>query len=297
VNLLGALTNTGSTLTLDATKGLWNFLGASITGGTLAFSGGGGLVATTSGGTLSGVTLNSDLNLSTSSSLITVTNGFTLNGVLTLSGASTRLIASGTQTIGGNGDIVFGDVVNNTLQVSTSNTTLTLGADLTIRGGSGQSNGGQIGISNAFGGGTNVSIINQGTIHSELADKTLAIRVSGTGTFTNQGTISVSAGALVAVAGPFINAAAANVNLEIGGTNISQFGRLTISSGAATLAGTLNLSRVNGYTGTLGHTFQILTFTSRSGTFTSVTGTTAGTGLVFSPVYADTNLTLSVIAG
>ena len=84
VNLTGTLDNTGGTLALDAATGSWNLLGGTIKGGTITMSGGAQLVATGSGGTLDGVTLNGDLDLTAQYASLTVTNGLVLNGTATI---------------------------------------------------------------------------------------------------------------------------------------------------------------------------------------------------------------------
>jgi hypothetical protein len=54
--------------------------------------------------------------------------------------------------------------------------------------------------------------------------------------------------------------------LNIGGTAAGQYNQLKIT-GTATLAGTLNISLVYGYTPSTGTTFPILTYASKSGDF------------------------------
>ncbi len=49
----------------------------------------------------------------------------------------------------------------------------------------------------------------------------------------------------------------------------TEFDRLAIS-GTATLSGALNISLINGFTPNPGDSFQIMTFGSRSGTFTTI---------------------------
>ena len=67
VNIVGTLTNTGSTLALTNTSGAWHLLGGTINGGTVTTTGGNALFATSSGGTLAnGVTLNGVLDLDNS---------------------------------------------------------------------------------------------------------------------------------------------------------------------------------------------------------------------------------------
>ena len=85
------------------------------------------------------------------------------------------------------------------------------------------------------------------------------------------------------------------LNLGIGGTTGgTNFDQLTIT-GAAVLAGTLNVSLINGFTPSLGQTFQILTFGSYTGNFQTVTGLQLGSNQ-FDIQYNSTNVTLVVVA-
>ena len=84
MNLTGTLDNTGTALALDAASGSWNLLGGTLKNGTLSASDGSKLIFTTSGGTLDGVTANSDLDLTANSTGVTIVNGLTLNGTATL---------------------------------------------------------------------------------------------------------------------------------------------------------------------------------------------------------------------
>jgi hypothetical protein len=97
------------------------------------------------------------------------------------------------------------------------------------------------------------------------------------------------------VSGGFVNSSGGTVAIDIGGTLTSQFGSVMVS-GAATLSGTLNLNLVNGFTPTLGNTFQVMTFDSRAGQFGTINGLVIGNGNQFTPVYESTDLTLNVTA-
>jgi hypothetical protein len=63
-------------------------------------------------------------------------------------------------------------------------------------------------------------------------------------------------------------------------------------SGSASLAGTLATSNISGYSAANLYHYKVMTFGSRTGVFTSYTGTNAGNGLVYAPVYIDKDLTL-----
>ena len=87
VNLTGTLDDTGAGLSLDATTGSWNLVGGTLKNGTYTASGGAELVFTPSGGTLDGVTANSDLDLASNIAAIvsaTVKDGLTLGNGATI---------------------------------------------------------------------------------------------------------------------------------------------------------------------------------------------------------------------
>ena len=114
VNLTGALGNTGATLAFTASTGSWIFLGGSITGGTVTEAGGGELTFTSSGGTLSGVTFDDDLDLaSINVANATVTGGLTLDNATVFVGNAAgstygQLFFNATETLGGTGTVLFG---------------------------------------------------------------------------------------------------------------------------------------------------------------------------------------------
>ena len=120
VSLVGALDNTGATLTLNGAAASWVLADGSITGGTIATSGGAALIGTAgpyspaANGTLSGVTLAGTIDLTEGQRVgILVTGGLTLsNGTINLGGTGNSnwgyLQLSGTQTLGGTGTVNFG---------------------------------------------------------------------------------------------------------------------------------------------------------------------------------------------
>lgn len=94
--------------------------------------------------------------------------------------------------------------------------------------------------------------------------------------------------------GDYQQTSAGNLNIEIGGTVAgSDFDRLDIT-GQAILAGSLNISLVNGFVPPAGSSFTILTFASRVGDFDTVTGLALGNGRSFQLVYDATSLSLVV---
>src|SRR5437773_1170170 len=159
-----------------------------------------GIKGTTAGGTLDGVTVNGDLDLTGNNVSVTVVNGLTLNGPAT-GGVWSRMEFSGTQTLGGAGTVVFGDGHGPMLQVVNSGTTLTLGPGLTVRRGSNASSPGSIGYNPNYGGNAAVSVVNLGTISADTSGRT--IRISGQ-SFSNQGDIEVATGALLDANGSLV---------------------------------------------------------------------------------------------
>jgi hypothetical protein len=134
---------------------------------------------------------------------------------------------------------------------------------------------------------------------------------TNSGTFTKTGTTgttevrwgfnNAASGALdiqsgvISLTGTYAPASNTALDIRIGGLSAgTQFGQLKIG-GAATLAGALNVSLAPGYTPSLGDRFPIVTFASRSGTFTPMTGLDLGNGRVFTPDFSNgTSLALVV---
>ncbi len=112
---------------------------------------------------------NWDVGNTVSGANLMVTNGLTINGTLRVGNPSNSwwggISFTGSQTLSGNGAVVFGDQVRNnpsfnTLRLANGGTTLTIGAGVTIQG-----QNGAIGYDSEFWGGPqNVSVINQGII-------------------------------------------------------------------------------------------------------------------------------------
>ena len=105
----------------------------------------------------------------------------------------------------------------------------------------------------------------------------------------------LSAGALQ-IEGTYTQTAAGALSVEIGGAATTQFDRLNVS-GAASLAGALDVSLIDGFVPTLGQSFEVMTYASRNGTIPTVTGVDIGGGLTLEAIYGATNLILQVVPG
>jgi RHS repeat-associated protein len=115
-----------------------------------------------------------------------------------------------------------------------------------------------------------------------------------TGSLTNSGTItlagSAAAGGALNVGGNFSQGSTGTLNIDVAGTSASGlFGTLT-ATGTATLGGALNATATGGYSPAIGQSYQVLTFASATGEFSSVRGS------VFTQQLNATNLTLAVSA-
>jgi phage baseplate assembly protein gpV len=123
--------------------------------------------------------------------------------------------------------------------------------------------------------------------------------VSGPGTVsgnvTNAGILSTgSSPGTLTIAGTLAQTATGVVNVKI--ASPSSFDTIAVT-GAAALAGTLNISLVNNFTPSAGQRYQVLTFASSSGDFATITGMAIpNTNLFLNPVIDPTDYTLSASA-
>ena len=235
VNLQTTLNDTGATLNVGTGTALGTLTLATsgtIQNGTIVDQGSGIAFA---GGTLSGVTYDGTLNLSSTSSYVYITNGLTLAGIngtglgtINLTGQSAQIYAEGGQTLN-----------NATLNIGNSNSydylynydpygiaVLTLGAGLTIN---------QVGtyavLDTSYYSRTASGIVNAGTINAGQSGGTFTIQ--GSGSFTNQGTITVSNGDTLNInAATFLNPGALIAN----GGNIN-VNTIETAGGIATIYG------------------------------------------------------------
>jgi hypothetical protein len=115
--------------------------------------------------------------------------------------------------------------------------------------------------------------------------------------FTNEGIVSPgdSVGTLT-LETEYPTATTSSLNIEIGGSPSSeQYDKLEII-GTATLDGALNISLVNKFVPALGDTFNVLTYSSYTGDFSTINGLNTGTGISFDTVFTSTALLLVTIA-
>ncbi len=96
--------------------------------------------------------------------------------------------------------------------------------------------------------------------------------------------------------GNYLETDSATLNIQIGGNTAgTNYDQIAIN-GQATFKGTLNVSRLNGFTPTLGATFDVLTFNSRSPqSELDFTGLNINPSLRFLPQWSNNKLTLKVV--
>ncbi len=82
---------------------------------------------------------------------------------------------------------------------------------------------------------------------------------------------------------------------ELGGTNVGSGYDRVVVNGSASLNGTLQISRINGFAPAISNTFTILSAASVSGSFSNYVGLDAGNSLEFVPNVSASNVTLAMI--
>ncbi len=154
----GAVTNTGNTISVDG-SGSTVTLAGTITGGTVTETNG-AVMSVIGGATMDGVTVNGDLSINYGA--VTVEDGLTLNGTATIAEGANGLYFVGTQTLAGNGSVVFGSyayyggglVGYNYLYTDAATSTLTIGPSITVSGNYGVLGGGYYGSYHSASGGS-----------------------------------------------------------------------------------------------------------------------------------------------
>jgi hypothetical protein len=158
---------------------------------------------------------------------------FTLNG---WSGTTTITGGSGTNAL----VVAAGTVQTSTLTVSHVQT-------LNVTGGT-------LDVNSSFSSIATVQVQGPGILELDNG-VTLTANVTNAGTLTLGGTQIASA----TIAGNYTQTSAGTLDIKLGGASSGQYDQLHVT-GNVSLAGTLNVSLVNGFMPTQGQTFQILTY-------------------------------------
>jgi uncharacterized repeat protein (TIGR02543 family) len=272
LNLNGTLVNSNTTMVLGETDAAWVLNGGTILGGTIVATNGASLVV--SSGTLNGVTIDGVLDVGNSfdGADAYVTNGLTLDGTALVGNPTNNyyggLDFEGSQTLGGNGTVVFGDEYyyyyydyygyGNHLWLDYTNTTLTIGRGITVRG----QNGG-IGYSYYYAQ-TNATVLNEGTIRADVADGTIFIDA---GPFDNQGLAEALHGGRLNYSGTYNLANGTNL-VSIGG--LDDYGQIAFAGNVLLTTMPLTVTLDGGYVPALGSGFPLVTYGSATGFFGNI---------------------------
>jgi hypothetical protein len=278
VNLTGTLVNSNAVLALSPVTGSWVLNNGTVQGGTILTSNGASFIV--SSGTMDGVTVNGTLDLGNTlnGAGLTVTNGLTVGGTFLVGNPTNnnwgRANFTGSQTLGGNGTVVFGNNGNNWLYPPNTNSTLTIGPSLTVRG-----NTGSVGIGSG-------PVVNQGVISCDVTNGTFTINALP---FSNQGMVQAINGGSIAIT-ELQNGVGADVVINGGGTlNLlgpwNNAGTIDATNSIVDLGGTFTVSnlavfnRVNGtvnLTGTLLNSNAVLALGPVTGLWVLNNGTVQG---------------------
>ena len=240
----GSFTNTGQTIQiLDGSK--LDADDVTISGGTLHTSGSGVInLGVTSATNLTNVTLDGDVRQANDDDT-TVTGGLTNNGTwqLNSTGSATQATFNGSTTLGGTGEIVMSDNVNNRIRTGG---TLTQAAGHTIRGAG--------------------ALLNNtgGTIIADLLTA-LTIDPSGATGMINEGTLrATNSGGINIVSGAFENRALVEIEST---SSLTRTGNYLQTSGTTMVDGVLapTGTSVNLQGGVLGGTGTVTTSVNNTG--------------------------------
>jgi hypothetical protein len=177
-----------------------------------------------------------------------------------------------------------------------------------------------------IGSGSTFTVGGTGTTFTQTAGSTLddgTLALSGTGSLTLSGgsllgtgritgavksSATVSPGnsttstGILTETGAYTQNATGTLKISIGGTTAgTQYDQL--KPGTATLGGALTTTLINGFTPTVGQSFTIMSFTSKTGTFASCDGRSGGTTCPingsehFNITYNPTSVALTVASG
>jgi hypothetical protein len=151
------------------------------------------------------------------------------------------------------------------------------------------------------------SLVNPGTIDEvgggsftlpsgTTLDNTGTVEGSGTiiANVTNEGTVAPGGpgtAGLLTIMGGFSQSAAGTLAIKLGGTGTGMSDQLAVT-GAATLGGTLAVTRLGGFTPAHDDTFRVMTFGSSTGGFSTRTGLDLGSGRRLLPILDASGLTL-----
>ncbi|MBE9160631.1 putative Ig domain-containing protein [Nodosilinea sp. LEGE 06152] len=115
-----------------------------------------------------------------------------------------------------------------------------------------------------------------------------------TGNVSNASQIDPGLGTgILNIDGDYTQAGTGILNFDLGGRTAGTAFDLLSITGTATLDGTLKINLINGFTPTIGDTFQVLKAGTLSGSFTNIQGLNLGNGVILAPTIANNSLILT----
>ncbi|HZP80907.1 MAG TPA: hypothetical protein VFB21_04660, partial [Chthonomonadaceae bacterium] len=226
LNLAGHITNTGSgAITVADSDSRITQSAVTVTGGTINNTAGGEFVPSNSSNNyLDGVTVNGVVDMASATGIERILDGLTLNGTIKVN-SNSILAFQGDQTLGGTGDILFGDTGSSNRLDIEGNSTLTIGSNIKVHGQNGRI-GGQdfIGATNA--------LINNGTISADVSGGTIILTsTNGAATaVTNNNTLEARNGGTLNLSAHVTNGSSGNITVVDSSSTVFQNG-VTLTGG------------------------------------------------------------------
>jgi fibronectin-binding autotransporter adhesin len=250
-----------------------NFSGTTLTGGTYLVTGtleflNDNIATNAASITLTGAT-SQLLNSSTNTSALADLTANTTAGSLSLQSGqvlttTTNLSNAGKITIGTASGLAVGGSYTQTAGITTVDGTLTAPKGLSLQKG---------------------SLLGKGTL---AATVTASASVTPGDSSTKPATFTVT--------GTYTQNSKGILNVSIGGTGSGTFGQLAVSNGVS-LGGTLSIKLINGFVPAIGDTFTVVTGSAVTGTFSTVKGTSINSGEHFEVNYTANEVKLTVVSG
>jgi hypothetical protein len=267
----------GGTLAFGPATGIWTFSAATVKNGDITIAPGFGPLFAQNNVVFDGIDVTGSFQLDSNRRLI-VRNGFTLDGTLSMVGFNPRLVFDGTQIFDGNAVVQLDGNQLSPARIDVDGASvLTIASTVLLEGSEGQ-----LGASFGFGGVS--SIVNQGTIRSDTAGRTITILGEG---FTNQGSVQALAGSIVVQPSQWSNtgsivASGGTIRLE-GAFTLADLAGVVNATGAVQIAGSINFG---GQTLVLSPATGVYTFDG--GTYTNGTIVVQAGGV---PLFTGANTT------
>jgi hypothetical protein len=268
----------------------------SVEGGTTTIGSAYAITGTmnVAGGTLTLASANVETpNLQVSNGTLVVDNALDVTTTMHWSGGSLdgtgTITSTGTMTIDGAAKNLDGPLLVNAGTASWPTSTIFTRNGTILRNLAGHTFDIAGNVSFSHAGGATTTFDNQGTLVRSAGTGTTQIA----GTFMNSGTVDVRSGLLSSLQ-TYTQTSTGTLVCAVAGVDPTSIGRFQAAT--ANLDGTLQLDITGGYVPMAGDTFSPLAYTSRSGTFSTITSPGLPAGLVLVETYGANDLSFQVDA-